>query len=393
MEIENPNNNHYLFTSESVTEGHPDKICDIISDSILDECLKQDPYSKVAIETVTKSNNIILAGEITTKAKINYEDIVKTRLGEIGYNSDSLGINSKNVTIIKEINEQSKEISDAVHDQKKFENIGVMFGYATNETKELFPFSHLMALKLSLKLTEVRKKKEIKNLRPDGKTQVTVEYKEEKGKMIPLKVKTVLISAQHEPDTDIDNLKEDIKHLVIEKVIPNDKIDKNTIILINPGGDFVLGGPEANAGLTGRRIIVDTYGGWGSHGGGAFSGKDPTKVHRSGAYAARWIAKSLVEEKLCDRVLVQLSYSSGETKPLSILVNSYGTVKNNLSDGDLVNIVKDNFDLGLSNIINELKLREPIYSKTACGGHFGREEKEFLWEKPKKLITKKYITN
>ena len=309
-----PEESHYFFSSESVTEGHPDKICDIISDSILDACLTQDPDSKVAVETVAKSNMILLAGELTTKANINIDNIVRNKIKEIGYDDDSKGLNYKTCDVIEKITKQSPDISQAVHENKKEEDIGagdqgLMFGYATNETKELFPFSHLMALKLSLKLTEVRKKGIIKYLRPDGKTQVTVEYKEDKnGKMTPIRVDTVLISAQHDPDITNEKIRDDIKKYVIEEVIPKQYLDEKTKYHINPSGKFIIGGPEADAGLTGRKIIVDTYGGWGAHGGGAFSGKDPSKVDRSGAYAARWIAKSLVHNGLCDRALVQISY-------------------------------------------------------------------------------------
>jgi S-adenosylmethionine synthetase len=262
---------------------------------------------------------------------------------------------------------------------------GLMFGYATNETKELFPFSHLMALKLSLKLAEVRKKNIIKYLRPDGKTQVTVEYKEENGKMIPLRVQTVLISTQHDENVSNEEIKKDIMEKVIKEVIPAKMLDEETKYFINPSGKFIIGGPEADAGLTGRKIIVDTYGGWGAHGGGAFSGKDPSKVDRSGAYAARWIAKSLVHAKLCDRALVQIAYSIGIAEPLSIFVNTYGTVKEGYTDAKLVEIVKKNFNLKPGHIIKELELKTPRYAKTACGGHFSREDQGFPWENPKDL--------
>ena len=284
---------------------------------------------------------------------------------------------------------QSTDISQAVHENKKEEDIGagdqgLMFGYATNETEELFPFSHLMALRLSLKLTEVRKNGTLKYLRPDGKTQITVEYKEDKnGKLTPLRVDTVLISTQHDPDVSNEQIYNDIKKYVIDEVIPAKYLDKNTKYHINPSGKFIIGGPEADAGLTGRKIIVDTYGGWGAHGGGAFSGKDPSKVDRSGAYAARWIAKSLVAAGLCDRCLVQISYSIGLADPLSIYVNSFGTVKPGYTDKKLVDIVNKNFCLRPGIIIKDLGLKNPIYSKTACGGHFGR--KDFPWEQPKKL--------
>ena len=382
--------NHFFFSSESETEGHPDKLCDQISDSILDACLAEDPNSKVAIETVAKSNMILLAGEITTNAKIDFDKIVRERIKEIGYDDEKKGLNYKTCDIIQKITLQSKDISQAVHENKKEEDIGagdqgLMFGYATNETKELFPFSHLIALRLSLKLTEVKKKGEIKYLRPDGKTQVTIEYKEDKGRMIPLRVETIVISAQHDPDVSNDDIRKDIMKYVIQPVIPKEMLDEKTNYFINPSGKFIIGGPEADAGLTGRKIIVDTYGGWGAHGGGAFSGKDATKVDRSGAYMARWIAKSLVAAKLCDRVLVQISYSVGISDPLSLLVNSYGTCKEGFTDNKLVDIVLKNFNLRPGIIIKTLNLKNPIYTKTACGGHFSREDQGFPWEIPKKL--------
>ena len=381
---------HFLFTSESVTCGHPDKLCDSISDTILDACLSQDPESKVAIETVAKSNMILLAGEITTNAKPDFDKLVRDRIKEIGYDNEQKGLNYKTCDIIKNINCQSKDISQAVHENKKDEDIcagdqGLMFGYATNETKELFPFSHLMALRLATKLTEVRNNKQIKYLRPDGKTQVTVEYKKENGRTIPIRVHTILISTQHDPDIKNEQIQTDIKKFVIEPVIPKEYLDEKTIYHINPSGKFVIGGPEADSGLTGRKIVVDTYGGWGAHGGGCFSGKDCSKVDRSGAYAARWIAKSLVNEKLCDRVLVQVSYSIGIAEPISIFVNSYGTVKKGFTDKKLMEIVLKNFNLRPGIIIRDLKLKNPIFAKTAVGGHFSRENEGFPWEVPKKL--------
>ena len=388
--MQSPEESHYFFSSESVTEGHPDKICDIISDSILDACLSQDPNSKVAMETVAKSNMILLAGEITTSANINVDNIVREKIKEIGYDDESKGLNYKTCDILQKITMQSKDISQAVHENKKDEDIGagdqgIMFGYATNETKELFPFSQLMASRLSSKLAEVRKNGTIKYLRPDGKTQVTVEYKEENGKTTPLRVQTILISTQHDPEITNEQIKEDIKKYVIDTVVPKEMMDDKTQFYINPSGKFVIGGPEADAGLTGRKIFVDTYGGWISHGGGAFSGKDPSKVDRSGAYAARWIAKSLVNAGLCDRCLVQVSYSIGIADPLSIYVNSYGTVKAPYTDRKLIDVVMKNFSLRPGLIIRDLKLKTPIYAKTAAGGHFGREDQGFPWEVPKKL--------
>ena len=388
--MQNLGEGHFLFTSESVTCGHPDKMCDLISDSILDACLSQDPESYVAVETVAKSNMILVAGEITTSAKINIDQIVRDRIKEIGYDDEQKGLNYKTCDIIQKLTMQSKDISQAVHENKKEEDLcagdqGLMFGYATNETKELFPFSHLMALKLSLKLTEVRKNGQIKYLRPDGKTQVTVEYKSEHGKTTPVRIQTILISTQHNPDVTNEQIEKDIKKYVIEPVVPKEFLDDKTIYHINPSGKFIIGGPEADAGLTGRKIIVDTYGGWGAHGGGCFSGKDCTKVDRSGAYAARWIAKSLVNAKLCDRVLVQISYSIGIAEPISVSVNSYGTAKEGLTDKKLTDIVLKNFNLKPGFIIKDLKLKTPIFSKTACGGHFSREDQGFPWEVPKTL--------
>ena len=380
----------YFFTSESVTEGHPDKICDLISDSILDACLAQDPNSKVAIETIAKSNMILVAGELATNAKINIDQIVRDKIKEIGYDDEKKGLNYNTCDVILKITMQSKDISQCVHENKADEDIGagdqgLMFGYATNETKECFPFSHLMALKLSQKLTEVRKKGIIKYLRPDGKTQVTVEYKEENGELKPIRVQTVLISTQHDEGVNKETITNDIKKYVINEVIPKEYLDENTNYYINPSGKFIIGGPEADAGLTGRKIIVDTYGGWGAHGGGAFSGKDPSKVDRSGAYAARWIAKSLVKAGLCKRCLVQIAYSIGISEPLSIYVNTYGTHKEGYTNSMLVDVVKKNFCLKPGVIIKDLKLKTPIYAKTACGGHFSREDQGFPWENPKQL--------
>ena len=381
---------HFFFTSESVTEGHPDKLCDLLSDSILDACLKQDPTSKVAIESVAKSNMILIAGELSTKAKIDIDQIVRDRIKEIGYDDESKGLNYKTCDILQKITIQSPDISQAVHEGKKEEDFGAgdqghMFGYATDETEDLFPFSHLMAIKLSLKLTEVRKKGILPWLRPDGKTQVTVEYKKENGHVIPLRIQNILISAQHDPNISNEQIKENIKTHVIQEVIPQNMIDENTNFYINPSGIFIIGGPEADTGLTGRKIIVDTYGGWGAHGGGAFSGKDCSKVDRSAAYAARWIAKSLVNMKLCKRALVQIAYSIGISEPLSVYVDSYGTVKEGFTDRILSEIVIKNFDLRPGVIVKELELKRPIFAKTACGGHFGRKDEEFKWEVPKNL--------
>ena len=381
---------HFFFSSESVTEGHPDKLCDLLSDSILDACLAQDPHAKVAIESVAKSNMILIAGELTTTAKIDIEKIVRERIKEIGYDDEAKGLNYQTCDIIQNITHQSPDISQAVHEGKKEEDYGAgdqghMFGYATDETEDLFPFSHLMALKLSEKLTEVRKNKTLTWLRPDGKTQVTVEYKKENGHVIPLRIQNILISTQHNPEVTKEEIKEGIMKYVIEPVIPKDKLDDRTHYFINPSGRFIIGGPEADSGLTGRKIIVDTSGGWGAHGGGAFSGKDCSKVDRSAAYAARWIAKSLVASKLCRRVLVQIAYSIGIAEPLSIYVDTYGTVAEGKTDKDLIDIVNKNFDLKPGMIIKELKLTRPIFVKTAAYGHFGRQDPDFTWKVPKTL--------
>ena len=306
--LNNLPDDHFFFSSESVTEGHPDKMCDSFSDSILDACLQQDPNAKVAIEAVTKSNMVMIFGEMSTTANINIEQIIRDRIKEIGYDDEKKGINWETCDIILKISKQSPDISQAVHENKKEEDIGagdqgLMFGYATDETPELFPFSHLMALKLSERLTEVRKSKLIPWLRPDGKTEVVVEYKKEKGRVIPVRIENILISAQHDTEVQNEEIREKLIANVINPIIPKEMMDANTKILINPSGKFIIGGPESDAGLKGRKIIVDTYGGWGAHGGGAFSGKDPSKVDRSGAYMARWIAKSLVAGGLCKRVL------------------------------------------------------------------------------------------
>jgi S-adenosylmethionine synthetase len=391
MDIKRLPENHFYFSSESVTEGHPDKICDSISDCILDACLSSDPNAKVACETVAKSNMILIAGEITTTSNFNEEQIIRDRLREIGYNDEKKGINYESCDVIKKITKQSPDIHQAVSENKKDEDIGagdqgLMFGYATNETEEYMPFSFLMATKLAEKLTEVRKNKTLPWLRPDGKTEVTVEYeKKNNGEVIPIRIENILISAQHDPDVQNEEIKNKIIENVINTVIPKDKIDSNTRILINPSGKFIIGGPEGDCGLTGRKIIVDTYGGWGGHGGGAFSGKDCSKVDRSGAYLARWIAKSLVAEKLCKRCLVQISYSIGISDPLSVFVDSYGTVIEGKSDEQLAEIAIKNFNMKPGKIIQDLKLNRPIFKKTSTGGHFGRNDPDFLWEVPKKL--------
>jgi S-adenosylmethionine synthetase len=390
MKIKQLKDGHFYFASESVTEGHPDKMCDTISDAVLDACLTQDPNARVACETVAKSNMVLVAGEITTTAIINIEQIVRERIKEIGYDDECKGLNYKTCDVILKVTKQSPNISQAVHENKEEEDFGAgdqghMFGYATDETKELFPFSHLMALKLSEKLMEVRKNGTLTWLRPDGKTQVTVEYKKDGVNIVPLRVQNILISTQHDPDVTNETIREKIIEHVINAVIPKEYIDAETDIFINPSGVFVIGGPEADAGLTGRKIIVDTYGGWGAHGGGAFSGKDPTKVDRSAAYAARWVAKSLVAAKLCRRVLVQISYSIGLADPLSVHVDTFGTVAEGKTDKNLYELVCNNFNLRPGFIIKDLQLKRPIYKQTAAYGHFGRDIADFTWEIPRPL--------
>lgn len=391
MNIHELEQDNFFFTSESVTEGHPDKLCDIISDSVLDACLTQDPKSKVACEAVAKGNYVLVCGEITSNSIINIEEIVRNTLKNIGYDNVDKGIDYKTCEVMIKVSHQSQEINNSVIGNKSDDNIGagdqgLMFGYATDETKELFPLTHLLALKLSKRLTEVRKNKTITYLRPDGKTQITIQYKQNGGIITPLRVQNILISAQHDPEVEIVQLRKDIINEVILKIIPKELLDDKTNYFINPSERFIMGGPEADAGLTGRKIIVDTYGGWGSHGGGAFSGKDCSKVDRSGAYAARWVAKSIIAAGLAHRCLVQISYSIGVSDPLSIFVDTYGTIKEGYNEKDLFRIICKNFNLKPGIIIKELQLNRPIFTQTASYGHFGREDKDFTWEVPKKLI-------
>jgi len=382
---------NYLFTSESVTEGHPDKICDQVSDAILDECLKQDPQSRVGIETCTKTGMILVAGEITTKAYVDIPKIARQTLKDIGYTKSSHGIEHETCAVLVHLEEQSPDISQGVtegkgtHKEQGAGDQGMMFGYACNETKELMPLPIQLAHELTKRLALVRKVQEIPYLGPDGKSQVTIEYENDK----PKRIETIVISNQHEEQVSRETLKEDILEKVI-KPICKDLMDENTKVYINPTGKFVRGGPYADAGLTGRKIIVDTYGGMGRHGGGAFSGKDPTKVDRSAAYAARYIAKNFVAAGLADKCEVQLAYAIGVAEPVSINVETFGTGK--ISEELLSELAKKYFPTKPHDILKQLNLRRPIYKKTASYGHFGRNDEDFTWENTDKVDILKRIT-
>ena len=393
-----------LFTSESVTEGHPDKVCDSISDAILDAMMAQDPMSRVACETATTTGLVLVMGEITTKANVDIQKIVRDTIREIGYDNADYGFDADTCAVITSLDKQSTDIAmgvDKALEQKEDDmnedeldsigagDQGLQFGYASNETEEYMPYAINMAHKLAQQLTKVRKDGTLKYLRPDGKTQVTVEY-DEAGK--PKRIDAVVCSTQHDPDVTQEQIHEDIKKYVFDAIIPADMVDADTKYFINPTGRFVIGGPHGDSGLTGRKIIVDTYGGTGRHGGGAFSGKDCTKVDRSAAYAARYVAKNIVAAGLADKCEIQLSYAIGGAHPTSVSVNTCGPGK--LSETKLVEIVRENFDLRPAGIIKMLDLRRPIYKQTAAYGHFGRTDVDLPWEHLDKVETlKKYLCN
>ena len=391
-----------LFTSESVTEGHPDKICDQVSDAILDALYEQDPYSRVACETLTNTGFVMVMGEITTKANIDIPQIVRNTVTTIGYDSSEKGFDGNTCAVMVALDKQSADIAmgvdkaleakngeedDAAIDAIGAGDQGMMFGYATNETPEYMPYSAALAQKLARQLTAVRKNGPLSYLRPDGKTQVTVEYDENNK---PVKLDAIVVSSQHAPEISQEQIHEDIKKYVIDAVVDPAMIDENTKIFINPTGRFVIGGPNGDSGLTGRKIIVDTYGGVARHGGGAFSGKDCTKVDRSAAYAARYVAKNIVAAGIADRCEIQLSYAIGVAQPTSIMVDTFGTGK--LSEDKIVELIRENFDLRPAGLIKMLDLRRPIYKQTAAYGHFGRADLDLPWEKTDKAeLLKKYL--
>ena len=391
-----------LFTSESVTEGHPDKMCDAISDAILDALLEQDPMSRVACETATTTGLVLVMGEITTKAYVDIQKIVRDTIREIGYTRGKYGFDADTCGVITAIDEQSGDIAmgvDKALEAKEHKmtddqieaigagDQGMMFGFATNETEEYMPYPIALAHKLARQLTKIRKDGTLSYLRPDGKTQVTVEY-DENGK--PARLDAVVLSTQHDPDVEQEQIHEDIKKHVFDVILPQELVDENTKFFVNPTGRFVIGGPHGDSGLTGRKIIVDTYGGYARHGGGAFSGKDCTKVDRSAAYAARYAAKNIVAAGLADKCEIQLSYAIGVAQPTSVMVDTFGTGK--LSDEKITEIVRENFDLRPAGIIKMLDLRRPIYKQTAAYGHFGRNDLDLPWEKLDKVDDlKKYL--
>ena len=386
---------NFIFTSESVTEGHPDKVCDMISDAILDACMEQDPMSRVACETTACTGFVLICGEITTKAKVDYENIARDTIREIGYTDPSMEFDDDTSTVLVRLDEQSADIAMGVDralearenkmTEEQLEAIGagdqgMMFGYASNETDSYMPYPIDLAHKLSKKLTEVRKNGTLPYLRPDGKTQVSVEY-DKNGK--PCRLEAVVLSTQHTEDVSQEQIHRDIRKYVFDEIIPAEMIDENTKFFINPTGRFVIGGPTGDAGLTGRKIIVDTYGGMARHGGGAFSGKDCTKVDRSAAYAARYVAKNLVAAGFADKLEIQLSYAIGVAKPTSILVDTFGT--GHVSDAKIEEVIRAHFDLRPAGIIKMLDLRRPIYKQTASYGHFGRLDLDLPWERLDKV--------
>ena len=396
------NKEKILFTSESVTEGHPDKICDAISDAILDALIAQDPMSRVACETATTTGLVLVMGEITSKANIDIQSIVRETIREIGYTRGKFGFDADTCAVITALDKQSADIAMGVDkaleqkenqmDEDELDSIGagdqgIQFGYASNETEEYMPYAINMAHKLSRQLTKVRKDGTLKYLRPDGKTQVTVEY-DKNGK--PSRIDAVVCSTQHDPDVTQEQIHADIKKYVFDEILPREMVDADTKFFINPTGRFVIGGPHGDSGLTGRKIIVDTYGGYARHGGGAFSGKDCTKVDRSAAYAARYVAKNIVAAGLAEKCEIQLSYAIGVAQPTSIMVDTFGTGK--LHDDKLVEIIRENFDLRPAGIIKMLDLRRPIYKQTSSYGHFGRTDVDLPWEKLDKVdLLKKYL--
>ncbi len=365
--------NKYLFTSESVTEGHPDKVCDQISDGILDEIFKSDPSGRVACETLVTTGLALVAGEITTSCYVDIPKVVRGTIREIGYTSANYGFDYLTCGVITSIQEQSPDISMGV-DVGGAGDQGMMFGYASDETRELMPLPITLAHALTRRLARIRKEKLVNYLRPDGKSQVTVEYHDGK----PKRVEAIIVSAHHDKKAKMSDIRKDMKELVIKEVMPKDLMDKNTKIFVNPTGRFEVGGPQGDTGVTGRKIIVDTYGGVGSHGGGCFSGKDPTKVDRSGSYMARYVAKNIVASGMAKKCEVQFAYAIGVPEPVSIMVNTFGTGK--IPENRVVDLVRENFDLTPGGIIEKLKLRRPIYRKTAVYGHFGRDEEGFTWE-------------